>query len=680
MTQSNEKGKLNPILAALASLVIPGLGQMLSKKVWRGITFLAFALISSYLTYWSFAHFNVGQVQIGPWTTSWLWAPTILFWLWNGFDSYRLARGKSLSPMLAVLCAAIVLYVVAWNITDVNISRMVNNFGDMKAIATQLANPDYISTVKGGKTVVCGWSCLVDFVSNKIQGKPTAPIGPSENLGNIFGQKGKVDPPFWQIWLGMAKKGDRIPGTETGKLVETIAIGLMATLFSTIIAVPISFLAAYNIMSRIPGGKSIYFVMRLILNFIRAIDTIVWGLIIIVWVGLGSFAGVIALTIHSIAALAKLFSEEIEHIDPGPVEAIEAAGGNFFQILRYGVIPQIVPPFLSYTLLRWDINMRSATVIGFVAGGGIGFFVVETIRQGAYQMYAAALWAVAVVIILVDAISSHWRNRILADQPQKTQKAHHKILRVVYIILGIIVFMYCWQITDINFKDLFHPGSNFGSIIRDFVTIDLSASVLNVVVKDLITTVMQAFLATTLGAIFAIPFSFLAAKNLTGNNPFTKVLFYVTRGLFNILRSIEALLYVAIFVFWVGIGPFAGMLALAITTFALLGKLFSESIETIDPGPIEALNATGSNILQMIRYAILPQIIPPFISYLIYQWDINIRMATIIGFAGGGGIGMTLSTYFGSLQYHKAGTVVLAIVIIVAIMDFTSAKIREELV
>ena len=680
MTQSNEKEGLNPILAALASLVIPGLGQMLAKKVWRGIAFLAFALISTYLTYWSFAHFNIGKVQIGSWTTSWLWAPTILFWLWNSFDSYRLARGKSLSPMLAVLCAAIVLYVVAWKITDVNISRMVNNFGDMKAIATQLANPDYISTVKDGKTVVCGWSCLANFVSNKIQGKPTAPIGPSENLGNIFGQKGKVDPPFWQIWLGMAKKGDRIPGTETGKLVETIAIGLMATLFSTIIAVPISFLAAYNIMSRIPGGKSIYFVMRLILNFIRAIDTIVWGLIIIVWVGLGSFAGVIALTIHSIAALAKLFSEEIEHIDPGPVEAIEAAGGNFFQILRYGVIPQIVPPFLSYTLLRWDINMRSATVIGFVAGGGIGFFVVETIRQGAYQMYAAALWAVAVVIILVDAISSHWRNRILADQPQKTQKAHHKILRVVYIILGIIVFMYCWQITDINFKDLFHPGSNFGSIIRDFVTIDLTASVLNVVVKDLITTVMQAFLATTLGAIFAIPFSFLAAKNLTGNNPFTKVLFYVTRGLFNILRSIEALLYVAIFVFWVGIGPFAGMLALAITTFALLGKLFSESIETIDAGPIEALNATGSNILQVIRYAILPQIIPPFISYLIYQWDINIRMATIIGFAGGGGIGMTLSTYFGSLQYHKAGTVVLAIVIIVAIMDFTSAKIREELV
>ena len=156
--------------------------------------------------------------------------------------------------------------------------------------------------------------------------------------------------------------------------------------------------------------------------------------------------------------------------------------------------------------------------------------------------------------------------------------------------------------------------------------------------------------------------------------------YVLTRSVFNVLRSIEALLYVAIFVFWVGIGPFAGMLALAVTTFALMGKLFSESIEDIDPGPLEAVKATGANTLQVVGYAILPQIVPAFVSYLIYQWDINIRMATIIGFAGGGGIGLTLSTYFGSLQYHKAGTVVAFIVVVVALMDFASAKLREQLV
>ncbi len=191
---------------------------------------------------------------------------------------------------------------------------------------------------------------------------------------------------------------------------------------------------------------------------------------------------------------------------------------------------------------------------------------------------------------------------------------------------------------------------------------------------------MQAFMATTLGGLLAIPFSFLAAKNLTGKSAFSAWIFYLTRSVFNVLRSIEALLYVAIFVFWVGIGPFAGMLALSITTFALMGKLFSEAIENIDTGTIEAVTSTGANKMQSIMYAVVPQIVPPFLSYLIYQWDINIRMATIIGFAGGGGIGLMLSTFFGSLQYHKAGTVILAIVFIVAIMDLASAKLRQKFI
>jgi phosphonate transport system permease protein len=196
----------------------------------------------------------------------------------------------------------------------------------------------------------------------------------------------------------------------------------------------------------------------------------------------------------------------------------------------------------------------------------------------------------------------------------------------------------------------------------------------------MLVTIFQAMLATTLGAIVALPVSFLAAKNLTGRSRLSIWIYYVTRGVLNVMRSIEALLYVVIFVFWVGTGPFAGMLGLAVTSFALMGKLFSEAIENIEAGPIEAITATGANRLQVINYAVLPQIVPPFVSYLLYQWDINIRMATIIGFAGGGGIGLTLTTFFGSLQYHKAGTVVAAIIIVVALMDFASAKLRQTLV
>ena len=674
----------NGILPAIFSLFIPGLGQLVLKKRGRGLVIFIITLLLVYITNYFYVHQNIGKISLGMLTTSWLWLPLILFWVWNILDARILATHKKPNIVPGVLLAGIVLYVIAWNVTDVKLNRLVERFNDARIVATNLLNPDMITMSVNNQDQICAWQCMYTYIGDKLADRvPAGPIRVSDNLLDIIGRVKLMTPPKWEVTLGLAQAGVKTKTFVAGSLIETIAMGLLATIFSTILAIPVSFLAAHNVMSRLPGGVVIYYLMRTILNVVRAIDTIVWGLIVIVWVGLGSFAGVIALTIHSVAALAKLFSEEIEHIDTGPVEAVTATGANLIQIIRYAIIPQIIPPFLAYSLLRWDINMRSATVIGFVAGGGIGYFVIEAVRMGGYQQYATALWAVAVIIIIVDYISEKWRENILKDQPQREKKHRStaEILKIVfYIILGVAALAYCWNVAEISIKGLFDPGKNFGRLIHDFVSIDLSAKVLQVVSQQMLVTIFQALLATTLGALLAVPFSFLAAKNLTGRSRLSAWLYFLTRALFNILRSIEALLYVVIFIFWVGIGPFAGTLALAVTSFALIGKLFSEAIENIDPGPIEAVTATGSNRFQVIVYAILPQIAPPFISYLIYQWDINIRMATIIGFAGGGGIGLTLTTFFNSLQYHKAGTVVLFIVVVVAVMDFASAKIRQVLV
>ena len=524
----------------------------------------------------------------------------------------------------------------------------------------------------------------------------------------------KLSDTFYDLILGRTNEvGVFVPS----KILETLALGILATIFSTILAVPLSFFAAHNIMSRVPVGRVVYYIMRAFLNFVRAVDPIIWGLVIIAWIGLGPFTGVVALTIHSTAALAKLFSEEIEHIDLGPVEAITATGANMLQVLRYAVVPQIYPPFLAYTLLRWDINMRSATIIGFVAGGGIGAFVIEMIRQGGYRQYAAALWVIALVIMLIDYVSGVWRQRILHGSTQKTidttaglelatevniidrqtvdtsttggpsssiesaPRPFYRSFRSLAIIaILIVVVVYSWQLARIDLRKMFEPSPTFGQIISDFIHIDLRPEVLDPVLKQMLVTIFQALLATTFGGVVAIPFSFLAARNLTGQGRGSQIVYYVTRSIFNILRSIETLLYVAIFVFWVSVGAFAGALALAVTTFALIGKLFSEAIENIDSGPLEAITATGANRLQVILYGIVPQIVPPFVSYSIYQWDINVRISTVIGFTGGGGIGLLLNTYVGQLQYHKAGTIILFIVLVINAMDFASARIRERMV
>lgn len=157
-------------------------------------------------------------------------------------------------------------------------------------------------------------------------------------------------------------------------------------------------------------------------------------------------------------------------------------------------------------------------------------------------------------------------------------------------------------------------------------------------------------------------------------------IYYIARTIFNAIRSIEPLVMVIVFVVWVGIGPFAGSLALALHTVAALAKLYSEQVESILPGPIEAVKASGATRIQTIVYAVMPQIVPPYISFTLYRWDINVRMSTIIGFAGGGGIGFLLQQNIRLLNYRAASVNMLAIAIVVASMDYLSSRIRERIV
>jgi len=197
------------------------------------------------------------------------------------------------------------------------------------------------------------------------------------------------------------------------KMVETIVLGMMATIFGIILAVPISFLAARNLMAGSPVTMALYYLTRTILNIIRSIEPLIWAIVAIVVVGLGPFAGIIALTVHSIAALGKLYSEAIESIDPGPIEAIQATGATQLQTIMYAVVPQMIPPFVSFSIYRWDINVRMSTVIGLVGGGGIGFLLVQYIRLLDYRSAGIAVWFIAVTVAILDYVSADIRQRFV---------------------------------------------------------------------------------------------------------------------------------------------------------------------------------------------------------------------------------------------------------------------------
>ena len=203
-------------------------------------------------------------------------------------------------------------------------------------------------------------------------------------------------------------------------------------------------------------------------------------------------------------------------------------------------------------------------------------------------------------------------------------------------------------------------------------------AVLPAAVMNIIETVFMAFMATILAIPFAFILSFTAAKNIM-KHPAAYSFYMFIRTLLNVTRSIEALVWAIIFSVWVGIGPFAGMLALMIHSIASLTKQYSEMVETVSEGPIEGVQSCGASKLQTIWFAIVPQVMLPYISFTVYRWDINVRMATIIGLVGGGGIGTMLIKYQGQAMWPEVGTIIVVIAAVVWIMDQASAYIREAL-
>ncbi len=600
------------------------------------------------------------------------------------------------------------------------------------------------------------------------------------------------------------------------KIGETIALAFLASVLAVVFALPVSFLAARNLMWGSPVTRVIYFVVRALLNIIRSIETLIWAIIFAVWVSVGPFDGLLALTLHSIAALAKLYSEAIESIDPGPIEAVRATGATWPQVIVYAVLPQFMPSFLSFTLYRWDINVRMSTVIGLVSDVGLGFLIIQWIRLGRYNAMSTAIIATVLVIAALDYLSAFLRRRVIEGVPVMRSAREHAtpgrisglahVLRR-YVLPGALAVAFfaalawSWQVAEVNIPmfvsrapeglrktaefltpDLtFQPTTSFtatailpvpcgsvqpvlpstsgprvglsvscgspgdpitirgsglpanfpvsirwvrpdGGFLRvkenccdtdaqGNVSVDVKISPLlvysptvdprpgqvDIVWKKAagapqptprlkeaanlsLITLLMALLGTTLGAIVAIPLSFLAARNIMGRSPAGLAVYNAARFIFNLWRAIEPMILALLFASWVGYGPFAGVLALGLWNIPNLSKLFSEMIEQIDTGPVEAVTATGAGRAQTLIYAIVPQLVPGFLAFILYQWDINIRMSTVIGFVGAGGIGQPMRTLIELGQFHEAAVMLWAIVAMVWAMDYISAKVREKLV
>ncbi len=264
--------------------------------------------------------------------------------------------------------------------------------------------------------------------------------------------------------------------------------------------------------------------------------------------------------------------------------------------------------------------------------------------------------------------------------PGETAKAWFKTFWGFQLFLTLGVFCVVgFQVTEFSFYELLSTDG-FEGAKRIFGALsNPEPSVFAPGFLAIIETIFIAFIATMLAIPVAFVISFFCAKNIMGGSPLGLFVYGTLRIFFNIVRSCEPLIWAIIFSVWVGIGPFSGMLALMIHSVASLAKQYSEQIECISEGPVEGIQSTGAGFLQTIWFAVVPQVVLPFVSYTIYRWDINVRMATIIGLVGGGGIGTMLMMYQGQALWNEVGALVVIIAVVVWLMDSASAQIREAL-
>lgn len=242
-----------------------------------------------------------------------------------------------------------------------------------------------------------GWAALLLLLAASWEGADMRPLELLRDSGNMATYASEFFPPNFANWQMYVEE-----------MLVTLQIGLWGTALAVLTAIPLSLLASSNI---VPWW--VYQPVRRVLDACRAINEMVFAMLFVVAVGLGPFAGVLALWIHTSGTLAKLFSEAVEAIDPQPVEGIRSTGASALHEIIYGVIPQVMPLWISFILYRFEANVRSASVVGMVGAGGIGVVLWEIIRGFQYAETAAVMIIIIVTVSLIDLVSARIRQLTL---------------------------------------------------------------------------------------------------------------------------------------------------------------------------------------------------------------------------------------------------------------------------
>jgi phosphonate transport system permease protein len=488
---------------------------------------------------------------------------------------------------------------------------------------------------------------------------------------------------------------------------RTVAIAVVGTVLSVVVAVPLGILGTATLFRRGPlvdgeprtpagvawSGLSV--AARGLLGFLRAVPDLVWALFFVVGVGLGPVPGVLAIAISYGGVLGRVLADLFEDVDAGPLQALRATGATRAQIFVFGIWPQARPSAVAYALYSFECCVRAAAVLGLVGGGGIGYELALSMRLFEYGQIVTLTGALLGLVWLTDAASAALRRLLRANAPPGVL-AHRRLHggvsglapRNLALALVVAFVLACALATGFFDRGVFEVSTvgRMARFARDLVPPDLALGYLRSLVRPVAQTlaisVIGTLLGVVIGALLGVPATALHAEDDRARGVAGLLRRALRRGCrlaLSLLRAIPEVLWVLGFLLAVGLGPFAGALALGVHTGGVLGKLYADTLEEVSPLPLRGLRATGASPLQLLVWGAWPEARRMLISYTVLRWEMNLRTSTVVGLAGGGGLGIELYNTMQLGFYPRMATLILAIYALVAATGWIGDRIRRRL-
>ena len=443
---------------------------------------------------------------------------------------------------------------------------------------------------------------------------------------------------------------------------ETLAIATAGLTLAVLLALPL----AYRVSNAARERAKLRPGTRLVLTVLRGVPELVWALVFVRIFGLGPAAGVLALGLTYGGMLGKVYAEILESVDRRPADALRQNGAARPLALLYGLLPQAAGELVSYTVYRWECAIRASVVMGFVGAGGLGQLMDQAMKMLNGGEAASILAAFVVLVLAADALSGALRRRLDAPAAARPAPFGAGAAALAVALGAAIAGSFLWL--ELRLSELFtvHAAVSVAAFVAGFFPPDLSPAWLARVARGAWETLAISAVGTLIAAVAG-----LALALPRWRAPWTLAL--------NILRAVPELVWATLTALAVGLGPFAGVLALALHTAGVLGRLYAEALQNAPATPHAALRLAGARAPLAFLYGTLPAALPQLVAYTLYRWEMNVRMAAILGFVGAGGLGQLLYFELSLFHYAQAATVIATMLALSVAVDAASAALRRRL-